>query len=95
MECIRAKAQAHFALYGQRIGTSPATDLFYRNVDDDPERDTLMFETSNVNQFQNTEGFCTIFYNTHFHLFLWPGELPININYSICISPVKQFIKLT
>ena len=81
MECTRAKAKATFALYGIGIGTRPATDLFYRIINNDHERDTLLFKKSNVDKFQNAEGFCTIIATTYFYLFLWPGEFPLNMNY--------------
>ena len=94
MECTRKKAVVYFSLEGIIIGRDPTNNLFYRNFEKDSQRDHLMFRTSNLNQFQNTEGYCTIMSTSYFYLFLLPGEYPLCIIITIITSYLSQNTKL-
>ena len=84
MECTRKKVVTYFALHRNGIVRNPAGQ-FYRNIENDNERDNLQFQIYNLNDFQNTGGFCTIKSTTYFYLFLLPGEYPLCITNDICI----------
>ena len=77
MECTRTRQRVYFALKKRGIGRNGGNAIFYRNVENDCERDTIQFRTSDVNRIRNTQGFCTVRGETFFYLFLLPGEFSL------------------